>query len=108
MPDACDHSQPPDGRPFAPRVFAVLLAAGRSSRMGKTGASKLLAEFDGIALVRRSALVALGSTADAVIVVTGHRTLEIEAALDGLGVECVENPLYVSGMATSLAAGIDK
>ncbi|MEH0295523.1 nucleotidyltransferase family protein [Agrobacterium sp. CCNWLW71] len=108
MPDACDHSQPPDGRPFAPRVFAVLLAAGRSSRMGKTGASKLLAEFDGIALVRRSALVALGSTADAVIVVTGHRRLEIEAALDGLRVECVENPMYVSGMATSLAAGVSR
>lgn len=98
----------PKGWPLAPRVFVVLLAAGRSSRMGMIGASKLLAEFDGIALVRRSTQVALGSTADAVVVVTGHRRLEIEAALDGLKVECVENPLYESGMATSLAAGVSR
>lgn len=93
---------------FSRRIFVVLLAAGRSGRMGTTGAFKLLAEFDGIALVRRSAQVALGSTADAVVVVTGHRRLEIEAALDGLEVECVENPLYESGMATSLAAGVSR
>ncbi|NKW10625.1 NTP transferase domain-containing protein [Ochrobactrum tritici] len=67
---------------------------------------KLLAEFEGVALVRRSAQVALGSSAHAVIVVTGHRRLEIEAALDGLGVECIENTKYDHGMATSLTTGI--
>ena len=36
-------------------VVAVLLAAGRASRMGITGQHKLLAEFDGVPLVRRSA-----------------------------------------------------
>ncbi|NYJ10998.1 molybdenum cofactor cytidylyltransferase [Rhizobium leguminosarum] len=108
MPDPGDSAQPPKGRPSALRVLVVLLAAGRSSRMGKTGTSKLLAEFDGIALVRHSAQVALGSTADDVIVVTGHRRLEIEAALDGLGVERVENSLYESGMGTSIAAGVSR
>ncbi|RVT74227.1 nucleotidyltransferase family protein [Agrobacterium sp. CNPSo 2736] len=106
MPDVGDHSQPPNGRSFSPLIFVVLLAAGRSNRMGMIGASKLLAEFDGIALVRRSAQVALGSTTDTVVVITGHRRLEIEAALGGLEVECVENPLYESGMATSLATGV--
>ncbi|WP_338811397.1 nucleotidyltransferase family protein (plasmid) [Agrobacterium leguminum] len=106
MSNRGNNDQPPKERPLDPRVFVSLLAAGRSSRMGKAGASKLLAEFDGIALVRRSAQVALGSTADTVIVVTGHHRLEIEAALDGLGVECVKNPIFEHGMATSLAAGI--
>ncbi|MDC9813104.1 nucleotidyltransferase family protein [Rhizobium binxianense] len=101
-----NNDQPLKERPLDPRVFVILLAAGRSSRMGKAGASKLLAEFNGTALVRRSAQVALDSTADTVIVVTGHRRLEIEGALDGLGVECVENPIYEHGMATSLAAGV--
>lgn len=106
MSNRDDNEPPPKERPVGPRVFVILLAAGRSSRMGETGASKLLAEFDGVALVRRSAQVALGSTADGVVVVTGHRRFEIEAALDGLGVECLENPLYGRGMATSIAAGV--
>ncbi|MGP4689382.1 nucleotidyltransferase family protein [Agrobacterium pusense] len=108
MSNRDDNGQPPKERPFDPRVFVILLAAGRSSRMGNTGASKLLAEFNGIPLVRRSAQVALGSTANTVIVVTGHRRFEIEAALDGLRVECVQNPLHDSGMATSLAAGVTR
>ncbi|MGP4753707.1 nucleotidyltransferase family protein [Agrobacterium pusense] len=104
-----DENDPPlKERPFDPRVFVILLAAGRSSRMGKTGASKLLAEFNGIPLVRRSAEVALGSTANTVIVVTGHRRFEIEAVLDSLRVECVENPLHESGMGSSLAAGVTR
>jgi molybdenum cofactor cytidylyltransferase len=34
----------------------MLLAAGRASRMGENAGHKLLAEFDGEALVRRMAL----------------------------------------------------
>lgn len=105
MPGAGD-CEPSKSNPFAFRIFVILLAAGRSSRTSTLGTSKLLAEFDGVALVRRSARVALGSTADTVIVVTGHRRLEIEAALDGLGVVCVENRKYDQGMATTLATGI--
>ena len=102
-----DHGQRSEKSIPSPHVFVVLLAAGLSNRMGTYG-SKLLADFDGTALVRRSANVALGSTADAVVVVTGHRRLQIEAVLDGLKVECVENPLYESGMGTSLAAGVSR
>ena len=54
-------------------VAIVLLAAGKASRMGEGGAHKLLAEFDGIPLVRRSALAALGADAATVVAVTGHR-----------------------------------
>ncbi|NNU64022.1 nucleotidyltransferase family protein [Rhizobium sp. WYCCWR 11152] len=86
-------------------VAIVILAAGKASRMGEGGKHKLLAEFDGVPLVRRSALTALGADAASVIVVTGHRRSEIEAALDGLALTFIDNPDYASGMASSLIAG---
>ncbi|MBY5583721.1 NTP transferase domain-containing protein [Rhizobium leguminosarum] len=86
-------------------VAIVILAAGRASRMGEGGRHKLLAEFDGVPLVRRSALTALAADAASVIVITGHRRSEIEAALDGLALTFVDNPDYASGMASSLIAG---
>jgi len=86
-------------------VAAVILAAGKASRMGEACAHKLLAEFDGKPLVRRAAETALAADAVYVAVVTGHRRGEIEAALSGLGVTTVENPDYASGMASSLISG---
>ena len=85
-------------------VAALLLAAGRASRM--QGSHKLLAAFDGTALVRRGAEAALAGRPDRVVVVTGHRAEEIEAELAGLAVEIVRNPDYAEGMSTSLRAGI--
>src|SRR5690606_19924913 len=86
-------------------VAAVLLAAGRSSRMGENE-HKLLAQFEGIPLVRRTVLAILSSSATSVTVVTGHRRLEIEDALSGLGVSLQENADYRSGMASSIVSGI--
>jgi molybdenum cofactor cytidylyltransferase len=86
-------------------VAAIILAAGKASRMGDGGAHKLLAEFNGKPLVRRSAEIALTADAASVIVVTGHRRREIEAALLGLGVTTTNNPDYASGIASSLIAG---
>ncbi|MGO4482523.1 nucleotidyltransferase family protein [Rhizobium pisi] len=86
-------------------VAVVLLAAGTASRMGEGGKHKLLAEFDNVPLVRRSAIVALGSGASSVAVVVGHRHDEISAALSGIPVETIYNPHYRNGMATSLIAG---
>ena len=85
-------------------VAALLLAAGRASRM--QGSHKLLAAFDGTALVRRAAEAALAGRPDRVVIVTGHRAEEIEAELAGLAVEIVRNPDYAEGMSTSLRAGI--
>ncbi len=73
--------------------------------MGEGGRHKLLAEFDGVPLVRRSALTALAADAASVVVVTGHRKSEIEAALDGLALTFIDNPDYASGMASSLITG---
>ena len=55
----------------ASAIAAVVLAAGRSTRMGAV--NKLLAEIGGKPLVRIAAEQALASRAEPVIVVTGHR-----------------------------------
>lgn len=89
-----------------PVVDVVVLAAGRSSRMG--GHHKLLATFDGVPLVRRSAAAALQSRARHVRVVVGHRREEMAMALAGLDVDIVDNPLFGDGLSTSLIAGCAK
>ncbi|MBZ9882511.1 molybdopterin-binding/glycosyltransferase family 2 protein [Mesorhizobium sp. CA10] len=88
------------------KVDIVLLAAGRSSRMG--GPNKLLALFDGEPLVRRTAGRALGSKAAATVVVTGHQRERVRSALGGLGVTFADNPNFADGLASSLKAGIAK
>src|SRR5262249_49639861 len=89
-----------DGR----RIAAIVLAAGRSTRMG--GPNKLLAEIGGRPLVRIAAEEALASRAKPLIVVTGHERERVEAALDGLPVKFVHNPDFAQGLGTSLRAGI--
>ena len=89
-----------------PKVDIVLLAAGRSSRMG--GPNKLLALFDGKPLVRRAAERALGSKAAGTIVVTGHQRERVRSALSGLGATLADNPDFADGLASSLKAGIAK
>ncbi|ARM91949.1 glycosyltransferase family 2 protein (plasmid) [Rhizobium sp. CIAT894] len=87
-------------------VAAILLAAGQAKRMGANGQHKLLAEFDGVPLVRRSAIVLLASNATPVVAVTGHRQGDIEAALTGLDIATSFNPSYLTGMASSVACGV--
>ena len=86
------------------RIAAVILAAGRSSRMG--GPNKLIAELDGKPLVRHAAEAALGSGATSVTVVTGHMEAQVRAALAGLDVGFVSNPDFAQGLSTSLKRGI--
>lgn len=85
------------------KLHAVLLAAGRSSRMG--GPNKLLATFDGEALVRRVAAQVIEARL-AVTVVTGHQRERIEAALAGLDVMFAHNDAYAEGLSGSLKTGI--
>ena len=85
-------------------IAAVVLAAGRSTRMGAI--NKLIAEIGGKPLVRIAAEQALASRAKPVIVVTGHEREQVEAALNGLPVRFVHNPDYAEGLGTSLKAGI--
>jgi molybdenum cofactor cytidylyltransferase len=85
-------------------VAAVVLAAGRSTRMG--GPNKLLADIGGRPMVRIVTEQVVGSRARPVIVVTGHQRDRVEAALSGLAVTFVHNPDFADGLSTSLKAGI--
>ena len=86
------------------RIAAVVLAAGRSTRMG--GPNKLLAEIRGRPLVRIVVEEALASLAKPVIVVVGHQRGEVEKALASLPVQFIHNPDFAQGLGTSLKAGI--
>ncbi|HKA81024.1 MAG TPA: molybdopterin-binding/glycosyltransferase family 2 protein [Xanthobacteraceae bacterium] len=86
------------------RIAAVVLAAGRSTRMG--GPNKLLAEIAQRPLVRIAVEEALASRAKPVIVVTGHQREHVEKVLAGLPVRLVHNPDFAQGLGTSLKAGI--
>ena len=86
------------------KVAGIVLAAGRSSRMG--GPNKLLQEFRGKPLLRHAVEAQIEAGSAPVIVVTGHQGDEIRAAMTGLDVTVVPNPDFASGMASSLKAGI--
>jgi molybdenum cofactor cytidylyltransferase len=85
-------------------IAALVLAAGRSSRMG--GPNKLLEKIGGRPLVRIVVEAVLASRAQPVLVVTGHQRERVEAALAGLPVTFVYNPHFAEGLGTSLKAGI--
>jgi molybdenum cofactor cytidylyltransferase len=87
-----------------PPVAALVLAAGRSSRMGD--ANKLTQPLHGKPMVRHTVEAALGSQASTVLVVTGHEADAVRQALQGLDVSLIHNPDYAGGMATSLRAGL--
>jgi molybdenum cofactor cytidylyltransferase len=89
-----------EGRRFA----AIVLAAGRSTRMG--GPNKLVAEIGGCPLVRIVAEQALRSKARPIVVVTGHEREKVEKALHGLKLTIVHNPSFADGLSTSLRAGL--
>jgi molybdenum cofactor cytidylyltransferase len=92
--------EPEHGR----RIAAIVLAAGRSTRMG--GPNKLLAEIGGRPLVRIAVEQALASRARPVIAVTGHQRDKVEAALAGLDIKLVHNPDFAEGLSTSVKAGL--
>jgi len=88
----------------APRVAALVLAAGQSRRMG--GTNKLLAEIDGRPMVARVVDAALASRARPVIVVTGHEEAKLRQTLGGRELRFVHNPDYAQGLSTSLKRGV--
>ena len=90
--------------PRAPRIAAVVLAAGQSRRMGPV--NKLLAEIRGKPMVAHVVDVALKSQARPVLAVTGHEAAKVSAALQGRDVVLVDNPDFAEGISTSLNRGL--
>jgi molybdenum cofactor cytidylyltransferase len=90
--------------PRAPRIAAVVMAAGRSSRMAP--ANKLLTDIEGRLMVQRAVDAALASQARPILVVTGHDGARVREALAGRPVEFAENPDYAAGLSTSVRTGL--
>jgi molybdenum cofactor cytidylyltransferase len=91
--------------PQRPRIAGIILAAGRSSRMGAM--NKLLIPIDGKPMVRRAAEAVLAAQLSPVLVVTGHQREQVEESLKGLPVTFLNNKDFATGMSTSLRVGLD-
>lgn len=87
-----------------PRVAAVVLAAGGSTRIGRP---KVLLELGGEPLVRRIVQTAAAADLAPIIVVAGDDLASVTAALAGLDARTVENAAWRSGLSSSIRAGID-
>jgi len=87
----------------APRIAAVVLAAGLARRMGS---NKLLAPIDGVPMVARVVDAALASQARPVVVVTGNEADRVKQALKGRDVAFVHNPDFAEGLSSSVKRGI--
>ncbi|MBL8706674.1 MAG: molybdopterin-binding/glycosyltransferase family 2 protein [Rhodospirillales bacterium] len=103
LPRAEAEPRPATAAPRAPRIAAVVLAAGLARRMGS---NKLLAPIDGVAMVARAVDAVLASQAQPVIVVTGNEPDKLRAALQGRDVTFVHNPDFAEGLSASLKRGI--
>lgn len=90
---------------MAARIAAILLAAGRSSRMAPR--NKLLEPIGGQAIVAHVAAAAIASSAEPVVVVTGFEAERVAGALKGMNMVVVRNPAFAEGLSTSLRAGLE-
>lgn len=84
-------------------VFAVVLAAGTSSRLGF---NKLTVTIDGEPVIVRSVRSFIREDIEKVFVVTGHDHERIEGALATVPVTLIYNPDFRKGMSTSVRAAI--
>jgi molybdenum cofactor cytidylyltransferase len=85
------------------KTAAVVLAAGKSSRMG---VNKLLLEVEGKTVLDRL-LESLTQTVDEVIVVIGYNPDPITKIAKAHDVRIAYNPDYDKGMTTSFQAGLN-
>jgi molybdenum cofactor cytidylyltransferase len=95
----------PEDTPIAgkPTIAAVILAAGRSSRMGR---NKLLLDLDGKPILCHAVDQALGAGLSEVVVVSGHQASKVREALGDRAVKVIEAREHKLGMSASLKAGI--
>ncbi len=94
-----------------PAVAALILAAGRSSRMGPRN-KLLLRDEGGRTMIGQVVQAALQSRASEIVLVTGHQAAAVEAAAfraAGVGsrLRVVHAPTYAEGLSASLKSGIE-
>ncbi len=104
LPRAKAVAQPqPEAR--RPAVAALVLAAGKSTRMAPYN-KLLVTGKDGKPMIARVVDNILSSRARPVFVVTGHRSDDVRAALAGRPVTFIDAPDYAEGLSASLKSGI--
>ena len=87
-----------------PGAWAILLAAGESTRMGRL---KALLPWHGQTLLEHQVSCLLNGGAERVVVVLGHRADELRPLLEGKeGVDWTLNHDYRQGKTTSIKAGL--
>lgn len=84
-------------------IFAIVLAAGAASRFGAT---KQLAELDGVALVRRASSLAAECCGPRSVLVAGHEWGAVLNACAPLPGFLVINEQHRSGMGSSIAVAV--
>ncbi len=88
----------------APKIAAIVLAAGRSIRMGDV--NKLLAGFDGEPMLARALAQVEATGIEPIYVVIGHQAEDVRAVLSGHDVRFVHNENYQNGLSASVIAGV--
>ena len=86
------------------KIAAIILAAGRSTRMGAD--NKLITPWRGKSLLEFVCEAATTSECSTTIVVTGHQQAQVTEKAGQFGVLLTHNPDYRSGMASSIRQGI--
>ncbi|HEY5983751.1 MAG TPA: selenium cofactor biosynthesis protein YqeC [Anaerolineales bacterium] len=82
----------------------IILAAGGASRFGKP---KQLLNWLGESLIHRATRMAFGAGLSPVVVVTGARANEVEAAVGDLPVIIARNTDWRAGQSSSIRTGLD-
>lgn len=85
-------------------VWAVILAAGTSSRLGQP---KQLLDLGGEPILNHVLRAAAMSQLGGAVLVVGHQAVEIASAVGDFGQITVVNQDYAEGQSTSLRVGID-
>jgi len=87
------------------RVAAVVLAAGKSQRMGR---NKLLLRIGGRTVLDRVLSSIESSRVEEVFVVLGHRPEDLRPIVDAHAAEAVLNHDYEEGMTSSFKTGLSR
>ena len=87
------------------KITGILLAAGASRRMGSQ--NKLLSDLNGKTMIEVVATELINSKLSHIIVVTGHESEKIKAALTSLDLNFIHNHEYQRGLSTSLKTALE-
>ncbi len=90
-------------QPSKPRIAALVLAAGKSTRFGST---KMIAPVNGRPMVQHALLAAQKACKGSVYLAVGHDGSAIVTAAAGIGDQVVVNENFAQGIGTSIAAGV--